>query len=167
MYLGNSPPSLLTALPEGKAGVVKTLKIMRSVVRQGKKNPAVRQAAVEITQGLRQKDWIGEVKALWSFVRDRIRYLKDIRGVETIQTPERTLENAQGDCDDKSVLLASLLESIGHPTRFVAIGFTPGKYSHVYVETKIGNKWISLETTEPVNIGWKPPGITNALVIYN
>ncbi len=55
-------------------------------------------------------------KKLHRFVRDNIRYIKDIRDVETVAYPDITLQQGQGDCDDKSVLLASLLESIGHPT---------------------------------------------------
>ena len=75
--------------------------------------------------------------------------MRDVNGVETLQTPLVTMEIKQGDCDDQSVLLASLLESIGHPTRFVAIkqNFF-GPYVHVYTETRIGPKWYPLETTE-------------------
>lgn len=154
-------------IPKGKPGVIETLKLMKSLVLQGKKAPAVRQAAVDLTNGLRQKDWTAEVTALYNFVKNRIRYLRDIRGVETLHTADKILSNEQGDCDDKSVLLASLLESIGHPTRFVAIGFSPGKFSHVYVETKMGDKWVPLETTEPVPMGWKPQNIKATLIIYN
>lgn len=155
------------ALPKGREGIRKTLLLMRALVRKGKKNPLIRQTAVELTQGMRQKDWYGEVKALHNFVRDNIRYLRDIKSVETLHTPERILRNAQGDCDDKAILLASLLESIGHPTRFLAVGFHPGKFSHVLTETKIGNKWIPLETTEPVDIGWRPRNIVNAMIVHN
>lgn len=99
------------------------------------------------------------------FVRDRIRYVKDIKGVETLQSPEKTLEIGQGDCDDKSVLVGALLESIGHPVRFKAIGFIPGVFSHVLPETKIGSKWIAVETTEPWPLGRLPPGIIQRLTI--
>lgn len=157
----------MMSLPPGREGVRKTLALMRRLVREGKKNPLVRQTAVELTRGMRQKDWRGEIKTLHAFVRDKIRYIRDIKGVETLHTPERVLENEQGDCDDKSLLLAALLESIGHPTRFIAVGFQPGKFSHVLVESKIGDKWISLETTEPVEMGWKPPRVANAMIVYN
>ena len=154
-------------LPTGKAGVRDTLNLMSKITRSGKKNVVVRQTAVELTQGFAQKDWMREVNAVFSFVKNHIRYVRDIRGVETLHTPEKVLENEQGDCDDKSVLLASLLESIGHPTRFVAVGFEPGKFSHVFVETKIGDKWISLEATEPVPMGWRPKNIKSAMVVHN
>lgn len=165
--MGQSPPSTLINIPPGKEGTKYTLNLMRQLVRSGKKSPAVRQLAVELTQGLKQKDWLGEINAVHKFVRDRIRYTRDIHGVETLHTVERILTNAAGDCDDKSILAASLLESLGHPTRFVAVGFKPNMFSHVYPETYVGNKWISVETTEPVALGWKPKNIVNVLILNN
>jgi hypothetical protein len=43
----------------------------------------------------------------------------------------------------------------------------PGTFTHVYVETRIGDKWIGLETTEPVAMGWKPRGIVARMVVNN
>ena len=150
---------------------------MRNLAHSGKKSPRVRQTAVLLTQNLPQKDREEEIKALYRFVRDRIRYVRDIRGVETLHTADRILENKQGDCDDKSVLLASLLESLGFQTRFTAIGFSPPKklfgklsavgYSHVLPEVLLRGEWIALETTEPVGLGWFPGKAQSLLIINN
>jgi len=154
-------------IPSGKAGTVETLKIMRGLVRSYKKSVPLRMTALDIVQSLNQKDYAGELRALQQFVRDQIRYVRDIRGIETVSTPDQTLITRQGDCDDKSVLLATLLEAIGHPTRFVAVGYAPGEYAHVLVESRLGNGWIPAETTEPVDVGWYPPGMESRLVIHN
>jgi len=138
---------------------------MRQLVNAGKKSPVVRQLAVSLTKGLIQKDWDSEVNTLYKFVRDRIRYVRDINGVETLHTPEKILENAAGDCDDKSILLASLLESLGYRTRLVAVGFRKNSFSHVYPEVLHNNNWVSLETTEPVDMGWKPKNIVTSLIL--
>lgn len=159
--------STLHGIPSGPQGVYHTLRIMRSLTRANKANIRIREKALSLTEGLDQKDWPGEIKRLHKYVRDNIRYIRDVRGVETLAIPEITMQIGQGDCDDKSLLLASLLESIGHPTRFVAVGFHPGKYSHVYVETKLGKKWVGLETTEPVEAGWQPKGVVNRMVVNN
>lgn len=140
---------------------------MGRLVKAGKKHLSVRQAALDAVQGLAQKDWAGEVRALHAWVRDRVRFTRDIRGVETIQTPDITLALGQGDCDDKSVLLASMLESIGHPSRFVAIGFAPEEFEHVYVESKVGQNWVPLDATEPVQAGWSPKRTVSRLVFFN
>ncbi len=140
---------------------------MGKLVKDGKKSLAVRQQAISLVAHLAQKDWAAEITAAHAFVRDRIRYVKDVRDVETLATPEKTLEFGQGDCDDKAVLLAALLESIGHPTRFVAIAFHPDEFAHVFVESKIGENWIALETTEPVPAGWRPHGYVQEMIHHN
>lgn len=162
----------LSEIPSGARGVAATLDVMRKLVRAGKINIEIRGLAASLTSSLAQKNYLGEIKRLHQFVRDNIRYLRDIHGVETVQTPEKTLELGYGDCDDKATLLASLLESIGHPTRFVAVGFRPGVFSHVYVETRVGRNvtptgWLALETTEPVRVGWSPPGVISRMIRHN
>jgi len=157
----------LARIPEGRAGVRETLRLMRGLVRKYKKSLPIRELAVRLARGREQKDWMGEVRSLQTFVRDRIRYIKDVNGVETLHTPLKILQQKSGDCDDKSILLATMLESIGHPTRFIAVGMFPGNFSHVLVETKIGNRWIPLETTEPVDAGWYPDNVTSRMVVHN
>jgi transglutaminase-like putative cysteine protease len=139
---------------------------MRSIARQAKKRLPVVELARSLVRHLPPKDWAGEVEALHRFVRDEVRYVRDVRGVETIAIPEYTVATGQGDCDDKGVLLASLLEAIGHPARFTAIGFKPNAFNHVFVETKIGPQWIALETTEPVEMGWRPGKFASIMYKY-
>ena len=161
MYINAQRAAPVTAtlglIPDGVAGIRATLKYMSQFVKDGKKSMTVRNQALSLTGHLAQKDWAGEAIALHAFVRDEIRYVMDTTDVELVQTPDATLSIGAGDCDDKSTLLCALLESIGHPTRFVAVGSEPNLFEHVYVETKIGGNWIVCETTEPVPIGWQPP----------
>lgn len=159
--------STLRELSSGKQGIWETLKLMRDITKQGKTTLTVRQLAASLVSHLRPKDYLNEARALHAYVRDRIRYVRDIRGVETLQTPAKTIEFGYGDCDDKSTLVAAMLESIGHRTRFVALGFKGKPFSHVYVETRAGNSWVGIETTEAVPFGWTPPGVTSRMVIYN
>lgn len=169
MFLSESTVStaILKKLPPGRDGVRATLEEMRNLVRGYKKDLKIRETAGSMVSELQQKNFLGEVKILHRFVRDNIRYLRDIHGIETLQSPVKTLEYGYGDCDDKSTLLASLLESTGHPSRFVAVGKAPGKFNHVYVETLVGRKWFPLETTEPVPAGWAPPGMRSRMIVHN
>jgi predicted transglutaminase-like cysteine proteinase len=161
----------LAALPDGVAGVRATLALMVNIARQSKNNFAVRSQALQLVQSLPQKDYLAEVRAIQEYVRDGIRYVRDITDIETLATPIQTIQSMQGDCDDKALLASALLESIGHPTRFVAVGRSPGEFEHVLIETKMffkGGvpKWIPVETTEPVPVGWYPPGMTQRLVYH-
>lgn len=157
----------LASIPSGVGGVRATLATMRRLVQRAKTSWPVRELAQRLVRDLPQKDYLAEIARLHAYVRDEVRYLRDVRGVETLHTPEKLIELKQGDCDDKSTLLAALLESIGHPTRFVAIGTTPGRYQHVYVETKVGDRWVALETTEDVPAGWRPPRVAQRMVVFN
>lgn len=154
----------LAGLSNGVKGIVETLELMVRLARNGKGSYIVRRLAVQLVSDVKQKNWLEEVRAIQEYVRDQVRYVKDIRGMETVSTPKKTLEAMAGDCDDKSLLTAALLEAIGHPTRFVAVGYTPNNYVHVLVETKVANQWIPVETTENVPLGWYPPNMPARLV---
>lgn len=168
MQVSMQRPSVLGNLPSGEPGIAATLQIMRRLVRENKRNTAIRDAAIDLTRDLRPKDWAGEIRAVFEYVRDHIRYVRDVTGVETLQTPEATIDIGAGDCDDKSTLLASMLESIGHPTRFVAVGYRATRaYSHVYVETKLGAKWLALDATVLQPFGWSPRPPIARMTVHN
>lgn len=164
-----APPSVLMDIPSGSEGVRRTLQWMHVLTMQGKVSPVIRQRAATLVNGFRSRDWLAEVSAIHAWVKDKIRYVRDISGVETLQTAEYTLANGFGDCDDQSVLLASLLESIGQHTRFVAVSFSPGLFSHVYVQVRHGNigPWLGAETIINKPLGWDPPGLVDVLFLEN
>jgi len=157
------------SLPPGTAGTRATLNYMRGMVRRYKKAVPIRQLAFAIIDNVRgHKNFGAQVRAIHAWVQSNIQYVKDIRGVETLATPVKTLEFGKGDCDDQSVLVASLLESIGHPTRFVAIKLQPfGPFVHVFTETKVGPRWYAVETTEPWPAGKGPPKFAGRMVRDN
>lgn len=158
------PPSELSFIPTGRAGISATLDKMVAIVRAYRKHPLIRQLAVELTQQLPSRAYTDEARALWEFVRNYIRYVRDIRDVETLQTPIRCLQNKSGDCDCQAMLLAALLEAIGHKARFAAMWFGPGRQKHVLTETLIGDRWIPLDTTLKKPFGWNPPGQVERMV---
>ncbi len=125
----------------------------------------IRELAVELVGWIPPKHWRSEIEALFNFVRNKVRYTRDVRGVETVQTPVKTLEYRAGDCDDMVTLLAALLESIGFETRFVAMGIVPGHFQHVFLEAQLpSGEWMSLDPTEPVRAGWRPPVIESCMI---
>jgi transglutaminase-like putative cysteine protease len=159
----------LAQLPNGALGTRTTLQIMSALVRQFKVDPRLRAAAIDLISHLAPKDWAGEIRVLHEAVRDQVRYVHDVHGVETVQTPPVTWFDLQaGDCDDKSTLLATLLEAIGHPTRFKAIGRRAGEFEHVYVQTPLAGRWVSLDTTHTgAAAGWEPKGFSAVMIQNN
>lgn len=151
----------LGTLPNGNAGAYATVAAMRAMVRRYRTHPAIRSAALSITFTTPERDQLSEVDALFSFVRDHVRYVRDVRGVETLATPTKTIELLAGDCDDQSTLLAALLESIGYPTRFVIAGYNGSPYyAHVYLQALTREGWVNLDPTEDHAVGWAPANAT-------
>ena len=168
MILGQLPTkttATLHTIPNGVPGIKVTLDLMAEMARRGRENWQVRRLAERIVSDIPQKDYLSELRAIHAFVRDNIRYTHDIRDVETLAPPELTIQRGVGDCDDKALLVAALLESIGHPTRFVAVGKKFNNYQHVLIEVNIRGMWIPVETTENVAIGWYPPKTCHRLVV--
>lgn len=157
MLLRAQAPQALFSISDGPRGTRQTLRLMAQLVREATRNtPAIRNRAADLVAFVPGQGFREQARLLFQFVRDQIRYLGDVNGVETIQAPDVTLSLGYGDCDDKATLLAALLESIGHPARFVAVGFgAPGEFDHVFLETKIGSDWIPMETTvDDAPMGW-------------
>lgn len=141
--------------------------MMRLLIRKAKVNPDIRSLAAEIVRSVTPKDFVAEIEAVYRYVIENCRYTRDVNDVETLQPADYTARQGYGDCDDISVYIASLLESIGHPTRNVAVGFKFREYNHVYIETKVGMKWIAVDASETRGVGWAPPHPIMRMEIYN
>lgn len=156
----------LKTIPGGTPGTRATLYTMRDIVRTWRKHPQVRALALQVTRQCEPKNWACYVYRIQEWVQGNIRYVRDVTDVETLQTPDVTLRDRAGDCDDHSILVASLLQSIGHRVRFLAVGFrTLGPFAHVFTETHLGPYWRSVETTELKPVGWYPPGIKRRMIV--
>lgn len=149
------PSVTLSALPDGVAGVAATLGAMVAMTKQYRSNAVIHQLASNIVAGLPGKSYFDEAASVQNYVRNAIRYTMDTYDTEVVQSPLVTLSRGQGDCDDQSLLVGALLQAVGHPVRYVAFSVDNGG-GHVFTETYIGNRWYSVETTEPVPVGWWP-----------
>lgn len=130
-------------LPPGQEASVDTTVALMADMAKGKwgaRSPKIRALAINIINAanVANKDYFGMAEAIHNYVRDNIRYVKDVVGQETLSYPEETLFNSRGgDCDDLSIAEIALLGSIGIRSYPVVIGLDPGRYSHVYVHIEI------------------------------
>lgn len=141
---------------------------MKRLIREYKSNPAIYGLARHIVSACPEKNWAAEVNAVFFFVRDQIRYTLDPLNLEGLQAPTETLKLKSGDCDDKVMLMGALLQSIGHPVRMVAVQVDGADYySHVFLQSKIGERWVSYETTERWQPGQTSPRITGQAIVMD
>jgi hypothetical protein len=72
----------------------------------------VRRIALELTKGKTTRE--AKLKALFDFVADDIRYVNYVSGEWWLPNrPQQLLARREGDCDDKAILLITLLRAIG------------------------------------------------------
>ena len=164
MFVAPAPAmtATLAAMPSGAAGVFHTVRVMREAVNRNKVDPRILNAAVTATFHAIKRDRRDEARAIFEMVRQWVRYVPDVLGVETFAEPWLTLERRAGDCDDQSALLASLYESVGFPTRFVMAAYSdPNVYEHIYLDVLIGEEWFPVDPTESFSFGEEPPGAVN------
>jgi transglutaminase-like putative cysteine protease len=138
--------------------------MIANLIKSGAKDFCVRQKAIDIYRqySVRPKNRLGEVCAIYDWVRRNIRYTRDIFRVETLHTARKMLELCAGDCDDFTILLGALLMSTGHPVRLVLVGFRPNKphrYTHIYPEVNVRGRWIAIDGTVGRRFGWSPPAL--------
>lgn len=136
---------------------MQTLELMARLARDGSQDFNIRELALTICDHAPQKDYRREACRLLAFVRDRIRYVRDTASAEVLQGPQATLALNAGDCDDKCILLAALLASIGHTPRFITMAQLPERYTHVWTQCLVGDNWLDLEPTEPIGCGRRVP----------
>lgn len=96
------------------------------------------------------------VARLWDFTVLNVRYTSDPRGVDTYVDIGTTLAAGGGDCDDSTIFVCTLAESLGLESIARVIS-QDGKYwAHVYPCIGIEGKWVALDTTEKgKRIGWE------------
>jgi transglutaminase-like putative cysteine protease len=135
----------LQAAPTGFAGAHHTLRIMRAMIEKSRTDPTIIQAAHSIIFLTPERDEFAEVSALFEFVRDNIRYVADVAGIETLTAPPMVLQRRTGDCDDQTALLCSLFESVGYPTRLVMAGYSSSMYEHVYCQVFTNGVWLDCD----------------------
>lgn len=160
MQLAPQPPltGYCVNIPGGVRGVRRTLDTMRALVRAFRVAPELRQAASSLIYTTPERDAYSEASALFSWVQGSVRYVRDVHEVETLSTPLVTLRGRIGDCDDQVTLLATLLEAVGYPTRFIAAGYyEAGHFDHVYMQAFLGGQWVDMDPTERNPMGWAPP----------
>lgn len=156
-------------LPKGYLGTQSTLKHIQALIQTGSQDFYVRQKAIDILlkTGIQPKEYLSEIKALFEWVQQNIRYTKDPFRVEVLHSARRVMELRAGDCDDMTILLGSMLESIGHPVRLVIIGpdpLQPKLFSHIYLEVFHQGQWIPLDATMPYPMGWEPRALVKRVI---
>jgi hypothetical protein len=141
------------------------VKHIKDLIYKGKQDSEIRRLATELVRDLPDRDYNAEIAAIANYVKSNVRFTQDIKGMDTYFHPIRTLESGVADCDDFSILLGSLFESIGHPVRLKVVQTkNASDFDHIYPlvnisdnETGETGNWIPVDLSVNKPIGWEVP----------
>lgn len=102
-----------------------------------------------------------QIRAVYNFVKDNFPYQADPEGMELFISPARMAEDfmagtaRRGDCDDLSLLTASMLGSLGYKAR-IALVAQGMDYDHVTAEvwSEELQDWLVVDVTSEYPLGW-------------
>lgn len=152
-------------------GAPQTVDVMRRAALVSQTHLVVRRLAEYICSQLDSKDYVSEYLAIYNFLLQRTRYMRDPRTIELVKAPYVVAEEilAGGrpnlDCDDLSAMLGALILAVGGTVRFVTVAFRDAfyngkrQYSHVFAQAldPRSGLWIVLDpvaaekTSEMIN----------------
>jgi transglutaminase-like putative cysteine protease len=140
---------------------------IQDLVYKSIQDPEMRKLALQVTSSCPERDGDCEARAIYDYVKANVRYTGDIApikwpngevdGIDLYQSARRTVEFGAGDCDDASVLIATLLALNGITPRLRVMKEDPGSdWSHIFPLAGLASKnaptqWVALDATLPGN----------------
>lgn len=134
---------------DGERGSLDTVDLMVKIARKESQQIYVRDFALAILNLFQTEshNHLDEAIAIATYIQRKVRYVKDIDNVEMLTQPQIFIkaliagQNVYGDCDDMSLLLATLLLSIGIKPSFKIVRWRDesGNFNHIYVEVEESN----------------------------
>lgn len=122
---------------------------------------------------VKEKDRKSEIAAIFKAIRRDVRYISDVRGVDTYSDPSKTLSLHAEDCDGYAALALATLGSVGIKARAKVIetkdsARVGGGPDHIFVEAQDQfGKWHGFDASVPVQPGWQaPPSMVVRAWIY-
>lgn len=111
------------------------------------------------------KDDACELRALWAFLVQNVRYVYDREDADTFATVKQSLVARAGDCDDATVAFCALARAIGFTQCYARVISTTGEaWEHVYpvigCPKDVPQVWVPLDiTVAGVAPGWQVPKV--------
>ena len=149
------------------------------LIKEGREDPRIYEISREVISqsGTTFGYDIDELEAIYQFVQGRVRYVRDPYGRDTYQGAVDTLDKFKtGDCEDSTILIASMLLTVGYPVALKLASIGGELWDHIYslagVPPKEPEKWVAMDATlingrlgqEPETKYEKMFKITNGLV---
>lgn len=99
-----------------------------------------------VNQELRDLSDYKACEKLWHFVKNHIRYKKDVRGIEQVRSPRRLIHDGVGDCDCFTTFISTCLSVLKIPVINRITKYKENYFQHIYPIVPLGNgKYITMD----------------------
>jgi len=158
-------------IAEKDRGTRQTLAVMAQLVNQSLLDPYVREFTKEAVKFANPRDNLELAQTIDGYLRDHFEFFRDPSGIELIHTPHYMVQEIEkhgnftaningyfrADCDDFSILAASMAKASGMPAVFVVYAFpqTDNEYAHVFTMSKVNDQWYPYDR----NVQYPPSGV--------
>lgn len=146
------------------------VKYIKNRIIKDSRSPKIREIASKILARkcgddwcVKEKDYIGEINAVYSALRSQVRYTRDPLDRDLNVSAERTISQYKiGDCDDYTIVGGAILRHVGYPLKIRVIQ-TNGNddFNHVYLTVGVPpsnpDKWIPVDASVGAGIGFQAP----------
>jgi hypothetical protein len=157
-----NPPTLRAHQVSSLEDRVRLLRGLVWLPQGGLRDPLMRQLGLAVTQGCTARDDLCELKAIFDFVVKNVRYTGDVAFRDTFQSALRTLQFGGGDCDDHSILAATLAMENGFTMKWRITSNTGATWDHIYSLAGVPKhrpaRWVALDTTLGAGRFGREPG---------
>jgi hypothetical protein len=119
--------------------------------KNGARAPYILNLARQVTRACAGRDAICELRAIYQFTVENVRYTGDLYGVDTFASPVRILQMGGGDCDEHCVINCALAICNGFRTKVRITSNKGTSWDHIYCMAGMpkgrSDHWIALDTT--------------------
>ena len=134
-------------------------------IRKSRSKQPIREVVLDLIGDVPERAYMSVISVVFSGVEQGIRYTRDPVLNDVFEDPLWTAQVASGDCDAHTILIGSLLGSIGFWSAIRVVSYGQGPFSHVYpvVAPKPGvqvtpENAIPLDATLPgARVGYERP----------
>lgn len=124
------------------------------LIKEGRDDPRIYEITREVISqsGTKFGYDIDELEALYQFVQGRVRYVRDPYGRDIYQGAVDTLDKHKtGDCEDLTILLASMVLTVGYPVAIKLVSVAGELWDHIYplagMPPEEPKKWVAMDAT--------------------
>lgn len=170
-FAGGRARMTISGLPPGdEAATAVTIAHMAQYAKEDSLSPIIRRAAAEATQDASSRNTQELCAGVFRWIQRRVRFQNDEQTAAPIWAQPSstevlirpldllTMPQPAGDCDDFSMLCASMLRALGIETSFKTVAAdpaAPATYTHVYVIAHTPAGDVAVDTSHGTHPGWE------------